>query len=436
MNSLFWRDWTQFAVSMRRFEKLMAVALAAFFVLHANAQNGVLSPYSRYGIGVLPEQSVGINRAMGGAGIGLRQRNTLSIANPASYSTVDTLTFLFDMGFSLTNGNFKEKGVKMNVRDASFDYLAMQFRLMRNLGFTASFLPLSNIGYSYSETSVIRRDLDGDMTATNTYSGEGGLRQVSLGLGWAPIKWLSVGAEAGYIFGDITHLITNRYNDASVFTRNKGYYANLDGWKFTFGLQSWFKLGDGTMTLGLLYSPAMKMKDDSYILDQVINSSSVEEVSDTIILKKGFGIPDKFGAGLSYSTEKWIACADVSCERWTNARFFGTPGLDRLKISLGASYQHEKNDRNLFVRSKYRAGLFYSQPYFNVGNQPGPSEYGASIGISLPIINHWNNLIEINVTGQYVHTRPSAAGMITENYMRLSLGIAFNERWFVKWKVE
>ena len=124
---------------MRRFERLLSVAVATFFVLFAQAQNGVLSPYSRYGIGVLPEQSVGINKAMGGAGIGLRQRNTLSLVNPASYSTVDTLPFLFDMGFSLTNGNFRENEVRKNVREASVDYIAMQFRLMRNLGFTASF---------------------------------------------------------------------------------------------------------------------------------------------------------------------------------------------------------------------------------------------------------------------------------------------------------
>ena len=28
------------------------------------------------------------------------------------------------------------------------------------------------------------------------------------------------------------------------------------------------------------------------------------------------------------------------------------------------------------------------------------------------------------------------AGMVTENYIRLNIGISFNEKWFMKWKVE
>ena len=28
------------------------------------------------------------------------------------------------------------------------------------------------------------------------------------------------------------------------------------------------------------------------------------------------------------------------------------------------------------------------------------------------------------------------AGQVTENYFRLSLGLSFNERWFMKWRAE
>lgn len=437
MNSWYWRDWILFAASMRKVEKLFLIAIVVFFVLPLKAQNGTLTPYSRYGIGQLAEQSVGINKAMGGIGIGLRERNTLNIANPASYSTVDTLTFLFDFGFSLSNCNFQENGVRLNARNASVDYIAMQFRIVRNLGFTMSLMPVSNTGYSFSETSVIRSDEDGNLTATNSYGGEGGLRKVAAGLGWAPFKWLSAGVDAGYVFGDITHIITNRYNESTVFTKNKAYYASMRGLNLDFGLQTGFNAGKGKLTLGLVYSPMTALNDDTYILDQIINSSSVEEVSDTVRMSNAFALPEKFGAGLTYSHEKWLAGADVSYERWGGSGlFFGESGRDRIKVSLGGMYQPERNHRNLFRRSSYRAGLFYSQPYFNVGNMAGPVEYGASAGISLPIINHWNNLIEINISGQYVHCKPSAAGQITEDYLRLSIGLAFNERWFTKWKVE
>jgi len=40
----------------------------------------------------------------------------------------------------------------------------------------------------------------------------------------------------------------------------------------------------------------------------------------------------------------------------------------------------------------------------------------------------------LNISGQWVHS--SAKGMITENTFRINIGLTFNERWFMKWKVD
>ena len=75
------------------------------------AQSGSNSPYSRYGFGQLSDQSFGNSKAMGGIAYGLRNGYQINAANPASYSAVDSLTFLFDFGMSLQNSNFVENGV-------------------------------------------------------------------------------------------------------------------------------------------------------------------------------------------------------------------------------------------------------------------------------------------------------------------------------------
>ena len=94
-----------------------AIVMMAF-ALVANAQSGTNSPYSQFGLGILSDQTSGFNRGMNGLGIGYRQGNQVNFINPASYSGVDSLAFIFDVGMSGQITNFKEKGVKKNAKNA------------------------------------------------------------------------------------------------------------------------------------------------------------------------------------------------------------------------------------------------------------------------------------------------------------------------------
>ena len=85
-------------------------------------------------------------------------------------------------------------------------------------------------------------------------------------------------------------------------------------------------------------------------------------------------------------------------------------------------------------RIRYRLGASYTTPYYNINNHEGPKELSVSAGFGIPIINTLNNRSVLNVSGQWVHL--SGDGLITENTFRLNIGITFNERWFMKWKVE
>ena len=159
--------------------------MLCFMVICTTAQTSTNSPYTRYGVGELSDQHFGNSKAMGGIAYGLRNGMQINAANPASYSAVDSLTFLFDAGFSLQNTNFKENGVKTNAKNSTFDYLAMQFRLRKGLGFTLGFLPYSNVGYSMSNNKKLYQDQYGtDIYSISSYIGEGGLQQVFAGIGY------------------------------------------------------------------------------------------------------------------------------------------------------------------------------------------------------------------------------------------------------------
>ncbi len=95
----------------------------------AIAQNNTNSPYTRYGFGDLSDQYFGNSKAMGGIAYGLRDGAQINVLNPASYTAIDSITFLFEGGVTMQNMNISGGGVKLNAKNSSLDYLAMQFRL-------------------------------------------------------------------------------------------------------------------------------------------------------------------------------------------------------------------------------------------------------------------------------------------------------------------
>ena len=143
------------------------------------AQNNTNSPYTRYGYGQLAEQGSGNSRAMGGIAYGLRDRYQINFANPASYTAVDSLTFIFDGGISLPNTNLSSGSIRRNAKNSSFDYIAMQFRASKRIAVSLGLIPYSNVGYNMGE---YRDDAAFPEKSTIvTYSGEGGLHQLYIG---------------------------------------------------------------------------------------------------------------------------------------------------------------------------------------------------------------------------------------------------------------
>lgn len=367
---------------------------------------------------------------MGGIGAGFRQPNTLNLKNPASYSTVDTLTFIADLGFALQNGNFSESGVRVNARNGYISHLAMQFRIFPKVGMTVAFMPFSNVGYGFYGTELVRRDEDGEITATNTYSGTGGVRQFMGGLGWRPTKWLSVGANASYLSGDITHYISNTYSSSEVQSRTKTYNAEMSALKLDFGAQGTISLGENSLVLGATFTPAQNLASDTYVTD-------VHSISDTTTIADAFSLPELMSAGFTFKTKRSMFGADVSYQTWSKARFFGEKtGSDRISAAAGFMFRPDESSRNILKRTSYQAGFNFAQPYFNVGGNKGPMQFGVSAGFSVPINTSYNSLSYLNVSGEYVRVQPTTKGLPVENYLRINLSVTFLERWFMKLMVD
>ncbi|MDO4992628.1 MAG: hypothetical protein Q4E26_06685 [Prevotellaceae bacterium] len=432
-------------------KKIFAALSIALLATPALAQSGTNSPYSQFGLGVLSDQGNSLNRGMNGVGLALRPHNQLNYLNPASYSAIDSLSFVFDAGLSLQMTNFKEGGVSKNANNANFEYVVGGFRVARNFGVAFGVLPVTNIGYNYSSVGKVSREYEDVTTAySNTYYGTGGLHQVFLGVGFSPIKGLSIGVNGGYLWGELDRSITNSYTDKSIGSLTKSRYCSIANYKLDFGLQYEYMLNDkDRLAIGATYGLGHSLKADPTML--VVNSNSQTSIADTTkyVAYDGIDLPTQIAVGLSYSHgTKWTAGIDYSLQQWSKAKFpmeknvngqmmyVPTSDLyqDRHKINAGLEYCQNTEGRSFGSRIRYRVGASYATPHLKINGQDGPNEISVSAGVGIPIVNSINNRSVLNVSAQWV--RSDAKNFITENTFRINVGFTFNERWFAKWKFD
>lgn len=421
-----------------RYQRLINACLFCIMATITMAQTSTNSPYTRYGLGELSDQHFGNSKAMGGIAYGLRNGLQVNAANPASYTAIDSLTFIFDIGLSLQNANFKENGVSTNAKNSSFDYIAMQYRLCKRMGMAIGFLPYSTVGYNMSQVNSINKDEYGEnIESYYTYTGEGGLQQVFAGLGFKVFDNFSIGANFSYLYGDITYSTTTEFNNPNAFSSVRAQALSISSYKLDLGAQYTQKFGQRhVINLGASYSYGHELNGEGYYYTQTYDNNSTLQPQTGDTIRNAFSIPHTFGVGFTYVyNNKLTVGMDYTLQKWAECKYFNKEGQynDRTKVSLGAEYIHRYQGRSFWDNVRYRAGLHYAEPYAKVNGKEGAREYGASFGFGIPMFRSKSIL---NISGQYVKISPKVKGMLKENYLRLNIGLTFNESWFMKYKVE
>lgn len=423
-------------------------AITGQLFAQTDRQYTTVSPYSQFGLGIPLDQSQGFSKGMNGVGIGFREHNMVNTLNPASYSSIDSLTFMFDAGVSGQLTNFEENGKKKNAKSASFDYVVAGFRAFRHVGVSFGLLPFTDVGYNYSSKQNVG---DTSTSYTNTYYGSGGLHQVFLGIGWEPFKGVSLGVNGGYLWGNIEKVVSNSYSVSSINSLSKYYEINVKNYTLNFGAQFAANVTkNDKLTLGLTYGFGHDLKED--LSSMVISTNTQTSVLDTAKVEGNsmLKLPHTFGAGLAWNhRDKLKVGFDFTLQKWADVGYPELQGsngntqfvlnsqyfLDRKKFNLGVDYcADEKGERKKYLRMiHYRFGISYATPYLNIDGRDGPKEISVSAGFGIPVINSWNNRSTLNISAQWV--RNAADNMLKENTFRINIGFTFNERWFMKWKV-
>ena len=426
--------------NMNRF--LGCLALSVLTTMGAYAQSGTNSPYSQYGLGDLADQSVGFNKGMGGVGLAFRRGNEVNPLNPASYSSVDSLSMIFDAGLSGQITHYNENGKTLNAKGGGFDYVTGLFRVFKNVGVSVGVMPYSNIGYNYASSTKLSEI---NTTVPVNYKGDGGIHQLFLGAGWKIVKPLSLGFNVAYLWGEYDRSVTSA--NSSINTISKQYSASINSWKLDVGLQYDQPINKNDfITVGATFSPGHSLKADPASL--IVNSNTTIGKSDSTNYEIGNGldIPTSWGVGLAYRHGSTLRVgADFQMQKWGTLsyptvnelnQYVLKDGLlqDSYKANIGAEWMPDPMSRKLLNHVRYRIGAGLSTPYYYINGQDGPKEYHVSLGFCIPIANVYNNRSVLNISAQWQHR--SADNLISENTFFFNIGLTFNERWFAKWKIE
>jgi len=411
---------------------LVSLLLAQFAV----AQNNTNSPYTRFGYGDITDANSGEQRAMGGVALGSRSKTSINTINPASYSSVDSMTFLFDIGSSALFSRFTTTAGGLHKFTANLDYITMQFPLAKNVGFSAGLLPYSFVGYDFAtqsehKTRSTSSDFD-TISSRNVYSGNGGFSQVYGGLSVNFLKHISLGVNAYYMFGTVNHVRGNRWLSASDSTVEYSS-INANNFRFRYGAQFYNTFGDKhDVTLGLIYEHKANL-NGTY---SQVTYGTLTEAKDTTAADQSFQLPDMFGVGLYYTYDKRLSLGlDYTLQKFGDVKFRDTYALrDRSKLALGVEYLPNPRGRKFVQRMSYRAGFNMSDPYYNVNNVIPPKNYGVSLGFGFPLYNNVTQTVTMLNTS-FEYGKIGSSELLREDYFKFTLNIVFNEHWFFKRKL-
>ncbi len=403
------------------------IAFQILGVAAVYAQNGTMTPYSRYGYGILSDNASGAQRTMGGVGYAMNSGRQINVMNPASYAAIDSLTFLFDMGFDITNLWQKETVDGQQLSDqrtgAGLSYITMQFPIGRRMGMSVGLLPYSSVGYAFGSS------IDNGATSRQ---GSGSINELYVGVAGRLFKGLSLGVNVAYMFG-------TTFNDSYAYT-NSGSSTLFErefevaDWRVDIGLHYNFNVSPkNRVNLGLVYSPKKDFHGNAVTYAYDVNQEIAPIETDKMKLAGNFSMAESWGAGIGWEWDgRLYTELDFTYQPWSKTKYQGVmqdgPSAqlnDRYKGALGVQFT-PKLRGNYFESIQYRVGGFYNRDYLRVmGNNV--NEYGATLGFGLPVPSLKTI---INVGLEWKHRQANPNPLIKENYLCVTFGFNINELWF------
>ncbi|MFN6092976.1 MAG: hypothetical protein ACK44N_11220, partial [Bacteroidota bacterium] len=145
-----------------------------------------------------------------------------------------------------------------------------------------------------------------------------------------------------------------------------------------------------------------------------------------------------YGIGFCVSKlNKWNYGADFKVQNWSDYESFGVKDNlnNSYSLSAGASYVPNNLLSSKYTsRIEYRIGAYYNKSYLNLNKNGDLNDMGICFGVGLPLKRSFQS--KVNCSLQFGKRGTLNDSLVREQYIRLSIGLTFNEVWFIKKKYD
>jgi hypothetical protein len=420
-----------------RSKLIIAIFISLFsFAYTATGQKLINSPYSRFNIGTLQPEGSFRSLGMGSVGTAMRDNSSIYFTNPASYSSLDTMSFVFDFGIDYGKNYISDATPKYSSDDIDFHHLVMGLPLSKGWGIAAGIVPMSS-GYYKITNAVTSSSPDYDPAVgeyTVNHEGDGGITKIFVGSGILIGKHLSIGANLNFLTGQLSR--TNQFEFAdfyNVFHNSSTENLELSGINFDYGMQyttsfknDYFLNIGASVTSGNNFNSKynqLSLKYTAYSVSDTISytadNTTKTFIPATVRVGVSFGKKNKFTTGLDYITTKW-----------STSIIPGSSGYaaDTREFLFGAEFIPDKfSNYNYASRIEYRIGGHFGDNYLIVNGQQ-LKEYGGSIGFGFPMRTYSKTNLFIDFT------RKNGNNLHNEDYLSMGISLNLYDFWFLKRK--
>ncbi|QIA09819.1 hypothetical protein [Draconibacterium halophilum] len=362
----------------------------------------------------------------------------INAANPASYTSLDSLNFLFEFGLEGKFAKSATETTSMESNDVNFKYFAMSFRITKWMATSLSLTPYSDVGYFVTSQA----DINNVGNVYTTYYGAGTISNARWGLAIEPIKNISVGANLNYRFGQLTRNTEVTFADPSFYNVQRYSTLRIRDFGLDLGMQATLPMkNDKSLTFGLVFANSPEYTDfvSDIIQKNLSYGGAVDQ--DTLMYKEEeegqLAFPMTLGGGLSFAKEDvYEINLDYYHEGWANARFLGGKSnflTDLNKFAVGAEWIPDKFSIRSFInRVAYRAGFKYEQTYHTFAGQH-IKDFGISFGVGLPLYRSNSTL---NISAELGKRGTKEYNLVLEKYAKVNVSVSLHDLWFMQRRIE